>query len=173
MRLTAGVIDLVKRHEQSLHTYLDDTTTAMTSKKDKIHEFLLTFADEFDLSADIVEPGMGYTRGQALKRFKPASRGRTSSLSKLRDRAESSRPASRCPLPRSQCRRLPVPRQPPPRPISMTRSSLKLPHILSPSIASYYAPCHPPTVHALISSLYNAPHAIMHTLPNNHPRPHP
>lgn len=68
MRLTADIINLVKLHEPTLHAALDADGTV--SKKEKIYEFLMTFAEEFDLSADVVEPGKGYARQQARKRFK-------------------------------------------------------------------------------------------------------
>lgn len=61
MRLAGAILNLVKKHEATLHPVLD---TDMISAKDKVAEFLMVFAEEFDLSPDLVAPGQGYVRSR-------------------------------------------------------------------------------------------------------------
>lgn len=67
MRLAAAIIDLAKTHQTTFHSLLDEPTPSGASKKEKVFEFLMTFAEEFDVSPDLVEPGAGYKRS-LLKR---------------------------------------------------------------------------------------------------------
>lgn len=112
MRLTAALIDLAKRNSAPLHTHLDDD--GLDNSKEKLDEYVMTLAEEFDVSTDLVVVGSAYEPAQRPSLLKGKRKASPSPCQKFFDEI-----AERPPSPQPK-----KPRHTIPKPSPCPRTSL-------------------------------------------------